>query len=193
MPKIPKEVAKYYLAQGGIHKETILEMRNRILEVIPGATEIMKYSMPTFVHKGIEVAGLLANKNHIGYYPYSGSVIARFVEIESKYKTSKGAVQVPLGKPLLKSEIRKLIKARISMCTVARGEIDLRKYAKLDKNWREIGLAGPACRALIDAKLFKVSDLSKVSLKDLTNLHGMGKTGIARIEIAMRKEGVSLH
>ena len=131
MAKIPKTVSDYYAKQTGIHKETIMEMRNRILEVIPNATEIMKYSMPTFVHEGNEVAGLLVNKKHVGYYPYSGSVISQFPDIESRYTTSKGAIHVPLGKPLSKADIKRLIRARISMCLVTRGEVDTVSYTHL--------------------------------------------------------------
>ena len=185
MAKIPKLVADYYARQTGIHKETIMEMRNRILEVIPNATEIIKYSMPTFVHEGNEVAGLLVNKNHIGYYPYSGSVISQFPDIESKYSTSKGALHVPLGKPLSKADIKRLIRARISSCVIVRGEVDMSKYKDKDGEWRAIGLAAPARRALVDAKLYKVSDLRKISLEDIENLHGMGKSAIARLKVVM--------
>lgn len=191
MAKIPKEVANYYSSQSGIHKETLMEMRNRILELIPGATEIFKYSMPTFVHEGNEVAGLLANKNHIGYYPYSGSVISKFPEIEAKYTTSRGALHVPLGKPLAKSELKKLIKARISMCPEVRSEFDMSKYEEVDEEWRAIGLAAPARKALIDAKLYKVSDLRKISLEDLSNLHGMGKSAIARLKVVMHGKKIT--
>jgi DNA-binding Xre family transcriptional regulator len=38
---------------------------------------------------------------------------------------------------------------------------------------------------LVDAKLYKVSDLRKISLKDLEQLHGMGKSAIARIKVIM--------
>jgi hypothetical protein len=65
------------------------------------------------------------------------------------------------------------------------GEFDLAKYEKFDKEWRQIGLAGPARRALVDAKLYKVSDLRKISLEDLEELHGMGKSAIARIKVIM--------
>jgi hypothetical protein len=65
------------------------------------------------------------------------------------------------------------------------GEVDLAKYEKFDQEWRQIGLAGPARRALVDAKLYKVSDLRKISLKDLEELHGMGKSAIARIKVIM--------
>jgi DNA repair protein RadC len=38
---------------------------------------------------------------------------------------------------------------------------------------------------LVDAKLYKVSDLRKISLEDLEQLHGMGKSAIARIKVIM--------
>lgn len=117
--RIPKSVADYYKSQRGPHRELLLEMRRRILEIIPGADEIIKYSMPTFVLDGREIAGLKANKNHIGYYPYSGSVISQFPELVEKYQTTKGALHIPLGKPLLKGEVRKLISARIAPNSVS--------------------------------------------------------------------------
>lgn len=110
--KIPAAVKPYYDAQSGIHLETILEMRSRILAVVPDAVEVIKYSMPTFVVDGTPVCGLLANKKHIGYYPYSGSILSKFPEVLEKYKTTPGALHVPLGEPLTKALITKLIRAR---------------------------------------------------------------------------------
>jgi hypothetical protein len=72
-----------------------------------------------------------------------------------------------------------------SNCAVTRGEVDLDRYAQLDGEWVKAGLAAPARRALVDAKLYKVSDLRKISLEDLTDLHGMGKTAIARLKTLM--------
>jgi len=115
MKKIPRAVASYYASAPATHKETLLEMRTRILEVVPKADEIIKYAMPTFVVEGVEVAGLMFHKNHIGYYPYSGSILNKFPEICAKYKTSKGALQMPIDKPLLKGEVKKLIKARLTL------------------------------------------------------------------------------
>jgi hypothetical protein len=63
------------------------------------------------------------------------------------------------------------------------GEVS--KYEDFDRDWRAIGLGAPARRALVDAKLYKVSDLRKISLKDLSDLHGMGKSAIARIKVIM--------
>jgi DNA repair protein RadC len=60
----------------------------------------------------------------------------------------------------------------------------------LEAEWRRIGLSGPARRALVDAKLFRVSDLRKISLEELTNLHGMGKSSIARIRQIMQAKKI---
>jgi DNA repair protein RadC len=38
---------------------------------------------------------------------------------------------------------------------------------------------------LVDAKLYKVSDLRKISLDELIALHGMGKSSVARIRLIM--------
>jgi hypothetical protein len=55
----------------------------------------------------------------------------------------------------------------------------------LEAEWRKIGLSGPARRALVEAKLFRVSDLRKITLDELIDLHGMGKSSIARIRQIM--------
>jgi uncharacterized protein YdhG (YjbR/CyaY superfamily) len=112
---IPKAVASYYKGVPASHKATLLEMRRRILEVVPDAQEVIKYSMPTFVVDGHDVAGLLCNKNHIGYYPYSGSILNQFPEIQAKYSTTKAAIHVPIDTPMLKGEVKKLIKARMKL------------------------------------------------------------------------------
>jgi DNA repair protein RadC len=61
-------------------------------------------------------------------------------------------------------------------------EID---YEQFDGEWRKIRLSGPARRALVDAKLYRVSDLRKISLEELAGLHGMGKSSVARIRQIM--------
>jgi DNA repair protein RadC len=59
------------------------------------------------------------------------------------------------------------------------------KHDPLELEWFKIGLSGPARRALVEAKLYKVSDLRKISLDELIALHGMGKSSVARIREIM--------
>ena len=63
-------------------------------------------------------------------------------------------------------------------------------YDDFDEEWRRVGLAAPARRALVDAKLYKVSDLRKISLADLSNLHGLGKSAIARLVLLMNAKKI---
>ena len=64
-------------------------------------------------------------------------------------------------------------------------------YEEIDEEWRAIGLAAPARKALMDAKLYKVSDLRKISLEELTSLHGMGKSAIARLKVVMHGKKIT--
>ena len=71
-----------------------------------------------------------------------------------------------------------------------RGDLNPTQYELFDGEWRKIGLAAPARRALVDAKLYKVSDLRKISLAELTELHGMGKSAIARLSSIMEAKKI---
>jgi uncharacterized protein YdhG (YjbR/CyaY superfamily) len=93
----------------------MLEMRNRILEVIPDAEEVVSYGMPAFKLDGRVLAGLLANKKHVGYYPFSGSILHLFPEELAKFSTTKSAIHVPVDKPLAKGLIKKLIRAKVNL------------------------------------------------------------------------------
>lgn len=64
-------------------------------------------------------------------------------------------------------------------------------YEALDGEWRAIGLSAPARRALVDAKLYKVSDLRQISLKELTAIPGLAKSAVARIKVIMEARKIS--
>lgn len=112
---LPSNVKKHYMSAPSPHRETMLEMRNRILEIIPDAEEVVSYGMPAFKLDGRVLAGLLANKRHVGYYPFSGSILHLFPEELAKFSTTKSAIHVPVDKPLAKGLIKKLIKARVNL------------------------------------------------------------------------------
>ena len=78
-----------------------------------------------------------------------------------------------------------------SQCEVTRGEVDLDAYAEVDGHWRELGLAAPARRALIDDGYYKLSDLRKTSLDAIKDLHGMGPNAIRILTAAMKKADLS--
>ena len=71
---------------------------------------------------------------------------------------------------------------------ISQAELD--RYESLYREWREYGISAPARRALVDAKLYKVSDLRKISESNLEGLHGMGKSAIARLKVLMNAKKI---
>jgi uncharacterized protein YdhG (YjbR/CyaY superfamily) len=70
--------------------------------------------MPAFEVDGVVVAGLMPHKNHVGFYPFSGSILHLFPRDLAKFKTTKSAIHVPVDSPLPKGLLKKLIRARIN-------------------------------------------------------------------------------
>ncbi|MFZ4065245.1 MAG: hypothetical protein ACOYJ7_03000 [Rhodoluna sp.] len=61
----------------------------------------------------------------------------------------------------------------------------------LEVEWFRIGLTAPARKALVEAKLYKVSDMRKISLQELQAIQGISKSAIARIQVIMRAKKIS--
>ena len=67
---------------------------------------------------------------------------------------------------------------------------DPSSYDAFDGEWRAIGLTGPARRALVNAKLYRVSDMRKITSAELDQLQGIGKSAIARIKQIMEAKKI---
>lgn len=89
------------------------EMRAIISEAAPGAVETISYAIPTFDLKGKHLVHFAAFKRHIGFYPTS-SGIAAFEEDLQPYKTAKGSVQFPFGRPFPKELIMRIVRFRVA-------------------------------------------------------------------------------
>ena len=87
------------------------ELRATIKLAAPKAVEVISYNMPAFKQYGVLVY-YAANKNHLGFYP-TGGPIKVFKEELAAYKTSKGAIQLPLDKKIPKTLVKKIVKLRI--------------------------------------------------------------------------------
>jgi uncharacterized protein YdhG (YjbR/CyaY superfamily) len=173
------------------HRKTMLAMRKSILEILPRSEEVVSYGMPAFRFEGNIVAGILHAKNHVGYYPFSGSVLRLFPRELAKYSTTKSAIHVPKDKPLSKALLKKLIAARISQCPVKTGKVDLAKYEKLDSYWKSLGVAAPARRGLVDNKILKLSDIKKWREADFLKIHAMGPKAAAIITKEMQRQKIT--
>jgi uncharacterized protein YdhG (YjbR/CyaY superfamily) len=88
------------------------KLRQTIRTAAPDATEKISYRIPTFYLNG-NLVHFAAFKHHIGFYPTSNGVSA-FQDELSKYKTSKGAIQFPLDKPLPLELVKKIVGFRVT-------------------------------------------------------------------------------
>lgn len=101
-----------YIAGFPLETRVLLEqMRGIIQKAAPKATEVISYGMPAFRQYSVLVY-FAGNKGHIGFYP-TASGIEAFQKEMAGYKSSKGAVQFPLDKPLPVKLITQMVKFRV--------------------------------------------------------------------------------
>jgi len=79
--------------------EKLERIRIEIKNKIPEVEECIKYAMPTFTLNNKNLVHFAVYKNHIGIYPGPEAVVVFEKELEN-YKTSKGAIQIPLSSEL---------------------------------------------------------------------------------------------
>jgi len=109
---IPKSIDEYIAQFPQEIQEILNKLRQVIKESAPNTEEKISYGMPTFALNG-NLVHFAAYKNHIGFYPTSNG-ITTFKQELSGYKTSKGAVQFPIGKTIPYELVSKIVKFRVS-------------------------------------------------------------------------------
>lgn len=107
----PSNISQYIASFPQPTREKLNELFKIIEDVVPDATQNLKWGMPAFSYKRILVT-FAGFKNHIGFYP-APSAIKAFEKELSKYKSAKGSVQFPLDTPLPTGLIKKMIRFRV--------------------------------------------------------------------------------
>jgi len=105
--KIYKNFEDYFSDFDTKFVEKLEQIRAEIKNEIPEVEECIKYAMPTFIFKKKNLIHFAAYKNHIGIYPGPEAVVVFEKELEN-YKTSKGAIQIPLSLKLPLELIKKI-------------------------------------------------------------------------------------
>ncbi len=99
-------------------QELLQQIRAVIRQTAPQATEKISYQMPTFYLNG-NLVHFAKQKNHIGFYPGPAG-IENYTEALKAYKTSKGAIQFPLDKPIPFDLIRAIVAFRVQQNQAAK-------------------------------------------------------------------------
>jgi uncharacterized protein YdhG (YjbR/CyaY superfamily) len=104
-------VDEYIALHPGPVRQGLELLRKTIKTTAPGAEELISYQMPAYKLNGMLVF-FSAAKNHYGFYP-TASPIIEFREKLKSYKTSKGAIQFPLDKPIPVKLVAEIVKWKL--------------------------------------------------------------------------------
>ena len=107
----PTTIDEYIATFPNDIQEILKDLRATIRAAAPDAQERIAYQMPTFTLKG-NLVHFAAFKNHIGFYP-APSGIENFKDQLASYKTSKGALQFPLDRPIPHALIAEIVRFRV--------------------------------------------------------------------------------
>src|SRR3954465_12633757 len=107
----PQNPAEYINAAPKEARAKLREMRAAVRAAAPGATESLKWRMPSFSYRRILVT-FAAHKNHIGFYP-TPSAVKAFADELKRFHTARGSIQFPLEKPLPLALVAKITKFRV--------------------------------------------------------------------------------
>lgn len=101
-----------YIADQPDEKKAVLQQFRKIIKsAAPQAEEVISYAMPAFKYYSVLVY-FAASKKHYGFYP-TAKPIEVFKDKLKPYKTSKGAIQFPVDKPLPEKLITEIVKYRL--------------------------------------------------------------------------------
>jgi uncharacterized protein YdhG (YjbR/CyaY superfamily) len=93
--------------------KALQEIRGLIRASAPEATETISYAIPTFDLNGKHLVHFAGYAKHVGFYPTSSGIEAFTGELK-QYKWATGSVQFPLGEPLPKDLIRRIVEYRVA-------------------------------------------------------------------------------
>lgn len=106
----PTTIDAYIAQQSEEAQQKLTALRALVHEIVPDVRERICWRMPTFSLHG-NIVHFAAFKKHIGMYP-GASGVEQFQDRLVAYKTSKGAIQFPMGKPLPLDLIRDIVRFR---------------------------------------------------------------------------------
>lgn len=105
-------IDEYIEAQPDDVQPELRELRATIRAAAPDALEKISWRMPTF-WQGTNLIHFAAFKKHIGLYP-GPEAIEAFADRLASYRTTKGAIQLPLSRPLDRALVTDIVRWRLA-------------------------------------------------------------------------------
>jgi uncharacterized protein YdhG (YjbR/CyaY superfamily) len=95
-------------------RSTLERLRKTIKSIVPDATEVISYQIPTFRYQGRPLVGFGATREHCTLFLMSTAIIGAFKDDLKGYEVGRGSIKFRAEKPLPYSLVSKLVKARIA-------------------------------------------------------------------------------
>lgn len=89
------------------------DLRQSLHELLPWAVECISYGIPTLKVDGRWVAGFGWFKNHLSFFPFSGSIFEHFPEEMRGYKHTKSSLHFTPEKPIPQDFLKKMMQKRL--------------------------------------------------------------------------------
>jgi uncharacterized protein YdhG (YjbR/CyaY superfamily) len=107
-------IEEYIANAPGPARKLLEEIRAIVRATAPvETTEVFSYGIPGFKYKGT-LLSYGAFKQHCGFFPGSPPMLKSLAPELTQYKTTRGGVQFPLGKPLPAALVKKIVKLRVA-------------------------------------------------------------------------------
>jgi len=110
----PKTIDQYLATVAGEQRAALDALRRTIRSIVPEAEECISYAVPAFRLDGVVVAGFCARAKGCSYFPFSGTTLGTLAAELEGYTRTKSSLHFDAGKPLPKTLVRKLLRARIA-------------------------------------------------------------------------------
>lgn len=108
----PTSIDEYIASKPEEVRPLLQSIRETIRAAAPEANEKISWQMPTF-WQGKNLIHFAVFKKHIGLYP-GGEATTEFADRLLNYKSNRGAIQLPLGKPIDYELISDIVRWRVS-------------------------------------------------------------------------------
>jgi len=109
---LAQNVDDYLAALPAEARSSLEAIRKAVRAAAPKAAEVISYQMPMYKQNGM-IVGFAAFKDHCSLFP-GAKPVATFKDELKAYKTSKGTIQFPIGKPLPAALVKKLVRLSLA-------------------------------------------------------------------------------
>jgi uncharacterized protein YdhG (YjbR/CyaY superfamily) len=94
-------------------RESLENLRKILHEFLPDSIECISYGIPTLKVRGKWIAGFAKFKNHLSFFPFSGSLFEHFPLEMKEWTHTKSSLHFTPEKPIPREFLEKMIQKRL--------------------------------------------------------------------------------